>query len=119
MKPDNEVKTAGGENPPAEKKNLVPGIAVFLTSRLCWVVAFCIVPFLALSFKHKAIGTSVFFAFAEIFFYVGLFMLGKEGIKIIKERIHPKNWKSWFKKKKTVEETTEIIETEANPASPV
>ena len=119
MTSDNESTTAGGENPPAAKKSLVPGIAVFLTSRLCWVIAFCVVPFINLKAHHKVIGTGVFFAFAEIFFYLGLFMVGKEGLKIIKEHIHPKNWGNLFKKKQPVEETPEIIKTEASPASPV
>jgi hypothetical protein len=119
MKPDNEVPVVEGAEAAPKKKSLIPGIAVFLTSRLCWIIAFCVVPFINLATHHKVIGTGIFFAFAEIFFYVGLFMVGKEGLKIIKEHIHPKNWRNLFKKKQPVEETPEIIKTEANPVSPL
>ncbi len=58
------------------------------------------IPFLSLDNKTKITLTTIVFITAEVIFYGGGFLLGKELFIKYKEYLNPKNW---FKKKAKVE----------------
>lgn len=103
------TRTLGSKN-----KLLIPGIVVFLTSRLCWIVAFLIVPFMPIQTKTKVITTGISYALSEVLFYIALFMVGKQVILKLLSYLNPFNW---FKKKKGIEPSHANVELKTPESS--
>ena len=64
-----------------------------------------VIPFLNFNNKTKVTISTVVFIIAEITFYTGGFLLGKELFSKYKSYLNPKNW---FKKKKEDREEVDI-----------
>ena len=64
-----------------------------------------VIPFLNFNDKTKVTISTVVFIIAEITFYTGGFLLGKELFSKYKSYLNPKNW---FKKKKEDREEVDI-----------
>ena len=64
-----------------------------------------VIPFLNFNKKTKVTISTVVFIIAEITFYTGGFLLGKELFSKYKSYLNPKNW---FKKKKEDREEVDI-----------
>ena len=81
-----------------DKKNWKLRVGIFLM--ILSVILFLslpVVPFLAIDSKTKITTSTVIFILAEITFYSGGFLVGKELFSKYKSYFNPKNW---FKKKK-------------------
>ncbi len=69
------------------------GMILIIVSFVVWVTPLGI-PFLPISGKMKAIGITSALVLAEVLFWVGALMVGKEAAKKIRRVMNPKNWKS-------------------------
>lgn len=76
------------------KKPLVYKIGMFLiiSSFIIWVIPVGI-PFLPLSGKVKAISITSCLVLAEVTFWIGAIMVGKEVAGKIRKYFNPKNWR--------------------------
>ena len=76
------------------KKPLVYKIGMFLIilSLIIWVLPLGI-PFLPLTGKMKAISITGSLIIAEVLFWIGALMAGKEAAGKIRKIMNPKNWK--------------------------
>ena len=72
------------------------GLVIIVLSVLLFL-SLPVIPFLAFDGKTKVTISTVVFIIAEITFYTGGFLLGKELFSKYKSYLNPKNW---FKKKK-------------------
>ncbi len=72
------------------------GITLIIIS-IFFFIFLPIIPFLELSNRTKITLSSVVFILAEVLFYLGGFLVGKELIIRYKSYLHPKNW---FRKNK-------------------
>ncbi|WLR54508.1 transporter suffix domain-containing protein [Mesobacillus subterraneus] len=79
---------------PAVKKPLLYKIGMFLiiSSFIIWVTPLGI-PFLPLSSKTKVISITSFLVLAEVTFWLGAIMVGKEVAGKIRKYFNPKNWR--------------------------
>ena len=68
------------------------GIILIIASFVVWVTPLGI-PFLPISGKMKAISITSALVMAEVLFWVGALMVGKEAARKIRTAFNPKNWK--------------------------
>ena len=80
------------------------GLVIIVLSVLLFL-SLPVIPFLAFESKTKVTISTVVFIMAEITFYTGGFLLGKELFSKYKSYLNPKNW---FKKKKEDREEGDI-----------
>ncbi|MFC5468232.1 transporter suffix domain-containing protein [Cohnella suwonensis] len=73
------------------------GIGFIIASLLLWVVPF-VVPFAPMSAKTKAGIITVALIVAEVLFWLGVLLVGKEVAKKIRGYINPRNWRKRAKK---------------------
>lgn len=69
------------------------GMILIIASFIVWVTPLGI-PFLPISGKMKAISITSALVLAEVLFWVGALMVGKEAARKIRKAFNPKNWKS-------------------------
>ncbi|MBT2642827.1 transporter suffix domain-containing protein [Bacillus sp. ISL-41] len=69
------------------------GMILIIASFIVWVMPLGI-PFLPISGKMKAISITSALVIAEVLFWVGALMVGKEAARKIKRAFNPKNWRS-------------------------
>lgn len=81
------------QSKPTVKKSLLYKIGLFLiiSSFILWIIPLGI-PFLTLSGKMKAISITSSLVIAEIFFWIGAIMVGKEVASKIRGYFNPKSW---------------------------
>ncbi|MGA9226389.1 MAG: transporter suffix domain-containing protein [Mesobacillus sp.] len=82
------------QNEPKATKSLIykVGMVLIISSFIFWVLPMGI-PFLPLTGKGKAIGITSTLVIAEVFFWIGAIMVGKEAAGKIRTALNPKNWK--------------------------
>ncbi len=85
------------------------GIILMIVSIPVFLVAF-LVPFLNIDGKQKVTFTTILLIVAEVLFWSGGLLVGKELFTKYKSYMNPKNW---FKKKSGIEEN----EGDVNPQS--
>jgi hypothetical protein len=68
------------------------GMVLIISSFIFWVLPMGI-PFLPLTGKWKAISITSTLVIAEVFFWIGAIMVGKEAAGKIRTALNPKNWK--------------------------
>ncbi|WNF23420.1 transporter suffix domain-containing protein [Mesobacillus jeotgali] len=68
------------------------GMILIISSFIVWVMPLGI-PFLPISGKMKAISITSALVMAEVLFWVGALMVGKEAARKIRTALNPKNWK--------------------------
>lgn len=68
------------------------GMALIISSFIIWVIPVGI-PFLPLSGKLKVISITSCLVLAEITFWIGAIMVGKEVAGKIRKYFNPKNWR--------------------------
>ncbi|WP_257391694.1 transporter suffix domain-containing protein [Mesobacillus jeotgali] len=68
------------------------GMILIIVSFIIWVLPLGI-PFLPLTGKVKAISITSSLVMAEVLFWIGALMVGKEAAGKIRKAINPKNWK--------------------------
>lgn len=68
------------------------GMILIISSFIVWVMPLGI-PFLPISGKMKAISITSALVMAEVLFWVGALMVGKEAARKIRKALNPKNWK--------------------------
>jgi hypothetical protein len=73
------------------------GMILIIASFIVWVMPLGI-PFLPITGKMKAISITSALVLAEVLFWVGALMVGKEAARKIRTAFNPKNWK---KRRKT------------------
>lgn len=84
------------------------GLGLVLLSCLLWLLLAC-VPLLPMSGAKKALWASVVFLAAEITFWLGAALAGKEVVQRYWERLHPKNlWKRRRTKQNPSAEETDL-----------
>jgi len=66
------------------------GICLVIVSTLLWV-ALVLVPFLPLTASQKAFGAVAIAVTAEVLFWIGALLTGKEVVQKYRNRIHPRN----------------------------
>jgi hypothetical protein len=83
---------------PKAKKPLLYKIGIFLiiSSTIFWMIPFAI-PFLELSGKMKVFSITSSLVLAEVVFWVGAIMVGKEVAGKIRKYFNPKNWRKKHK----------------------
>lgn len=69
------------------------GMILIIASFVVWVTPLGI-PFLPISGKMKAIGITSALVLAEVLFWIGALMVGKEAARKIRTAFNPKNWKN-------------------------
>ncbi|WP_226647252.1 transporter suffix domain-containing protein [Mesobacillus subterraneus] len=69
------------------------GMILIIASFIIWVMPLGI-PFLPISGKMKAFSITSALVMAEVLFWVGALMVGKEAARKIRTAINPKNWKN-------------------------
>lgn len=79
------------------------GMILIISSFIIWVFPLGI-PFLPLSGKVKAMSITGSLIAAEVFFWMGALMVGKEAAGKIRKMINPKNWKRRTAEKQDVDE---------------
>ena len=67
------------------------GVVLIILSFLKWVIG-AYIPFLPYSDKVKLSIVTVLFVFAEIIFWIGVFLVGEETYKKYKRYLNPSNW---------------------------
>jgi hypothetical protein len=82
------------------------GVILILISILFFILL-VVTPFLNISGSYKITITSILFILAEVLFYSGGFLLGKEVFNKYKAWINPGNW---FKKKQASVSVEEKVE---------
>jgi phosphate/sulfate permease len=65
------------------------GLGLILVSSLLWL-ALLVVPFLPLSSGQKALGAAAVVVTAEILFWLGALLTGKEVVQNYRDRLQPK-----------------------------
>ncbi|WP_246943527.1 transporter suffix domain-containing protein [Bacillus pinisoli] len=82
------------QNESTVKKPFIYKIGMFLiiSSFIIWVFPVGI-PFLPISGKMKAISITSSLIIAEVFFWVGALMVGKEVARKIRNSLNPRNWR--------------------------
>lgn len=80
------------ESKPAKSIVYKVGMVLIISSFLFWVLPLGI-PFLPLTGKWKAISITSTLVIAEVFFWIGALMVGKEAAGKIRTAFSPKNWK--------------------------
>lgn len=80
------------------------GLVIMIVSVLLFL-SLPVIPFLAIESKTKISISTVVFIIAEITFYSGGFLVGKELFSKYKSYMNPKNW---FKKRQKSSEETDI-----------
>lgn len=68
------------------------GMGLIISSFIFWVLPLGI-PFLPLTGRWKAISITSTLVIAEVFFWIGALMVGKEAARRIRTAFNPKNWK--------------------------
>ncbi|MBT2640350.1 transporter suffix domain-containing protein [Bacillus sp. ISL-39] len=68
------------------------GMILIISSFIVWVMPLGI-PFLPITGKMKAISITSALVIAEVLFWVGALMVGKEAARKIRTAFNPKNWK--------------------------
>lgn len=68
------------------------GMFLIILSFVVWVMPLGI-PFLPITGKMKAISITSTLIMAEVLFWVGALMVGKEAARRIRTAFNPKNWK--------------------------
>jgi VIT1/CCC1 family predicted Fe2+/Mn2+ transporter len=68
------------------------GMILIIASFIVWVMPLGI-PFLPITGKMKAISITSALVLAEVLFWVGALMVGKEAARKIRKAFNPKNWK--------------------------
>jgi VIT1/CCC1 family predicted Fe2+/Mn2+ transporter len=68
------------------------GMILIISSFIVWVMPLGI-PFLPITGKMKAISITSALVMAEVLFWVGALMVGKEAARKIRKALNPKNWK--------------------------
>lgn len=68
------------------------GMILVIASFIVWVTPLGI-PFLPISGKMKAISITSALVLAEVLFWAGALMVGKEAARKIRTAFNPKNWK--------------------------
>jgi hypothetical protein len=68
------------------------GMILIILSFIVWVTPLGI-PFLPITGKMKAISITSALVIAEVLFWVGALMVGKEAARRIRTSFNPKNWK--------------------------
>ncbi|WP_026694650.1 transporter suffix domain-containing protein [Peribacillus kribbensis] len=74
-----------------QKSPLIIGLVLMAVSTLIWCFPF-IVPFLDLSGRGKAGLSAVLIVTAEILFWIGVLLAGKEAAKSYKRWVNPASW---------------------------
>lgn len=69
------------------------GMILIIASFIVWVMPLGI-PFLPITGKMKAISITSALVIAEVLFWVGALMVGKEAARKIRTAFNPKNWKN-------------------------
>jgi hypothetical protein len=77
------------------------GMCLIISSAIFWIIPFGI-PFLELSGKMKVFSITSSLILAEVFFWLGAIMVGKEVAGKLRRYTNPKNWR-----KKTLEKEEE------------
>lgn len=68
------------------------GMVLIISSFIFWVLPLGI-PFLPLTGKWMAISITSSLVIAEVFFWIGAIMVGKEAARKIRTAFNPKDWK--------------------------
>lgn len=68
------------------------GIGLLIVALFCWLIAL-IAPFTPLSVKAKAGAITGAMIFAEIVFWIGALLVGKEVASKFTSYLNPKNWR--------------------------
>lgn len=76
------------------KKKLLSkiGTGLLIVGSLCWLIP-VIVPFTALTIQSKAIIIPIAIVCAEVMFWAGALLVGKEIIGKYKRYLNPRNWR--------------------------
>jgi hypothetical protein len=79
---------------PKAKKPLLYKIGIFfiISSIIFWIIPFAI-PFLELSGKMKVFSITSSLILAEVIFWIGAIMVGKEVASKLRRYTNPKNWR--------------------------
>ncbi|RFU71499.1 hypothetical protein D0469_01280 [Peribacillus saganii] len=68
------------------------GWLFIIISCLCWLLI-AIIPFLPFSTGVKAVSVTASIVLAEVFFWIGALLVGKEVVTKYKSYMNPKNWR--------------------------
>ncbi|QPC45595.1 transporter suffix domain-containing protein [Mangrovibacillus cuniculi] len=75
------------------------GITLIVLSTVLWILL-VVIPFLPLTNHQKALGISLSLLVAEIFFWIGAILVGKEVAGKMRRFFLPRYWKDKFTKKR-------------------